>query len=94
MTNANSSPIGRRRERNHRQTSARIVGQPNKGHAGLVQDAAATLCNSEPKSKVRATLRKKTAAARAQGFKELLESAPLDGIDIERSRDFGRDFPS
>ena len=93
MTKTNSSPIGQRRERNHRQVSARIERQSQKGHAGLVRDVVAPLGNSEPESEVRDTQRQKTVATRARGFKKLLASAPLEGIDLKRSRDTGRDIP-
>lgn len=30
--------------------------------------------------------------ARQTGFKEFLASAPLEGVDLERNRDYGRDI--
>ena len=93
MTKTNSSPISRHRERDNRQASARIGRQSQKGHAGLVRDVPAAPGNSVPESEERDTQRKKTVATRARGFKKLLASAPLEGIDLERSRDSGRDIP-
>ena len=93
MTKSNPSPISPRRERNHRQASARIERQSKKGHAGLTRDVVTGHGNSLPESEASDALDKKTVATRARGFKKLLASAPLEGIDLERSRESGRDIP-
>jgi hypothetical protein len=40
---------------------------------------------------MRALLRKRFAAKQPNGLKALLAAAPLDGIDLTREQDFGRD---
>jgi len=42
-------------------------------------------------SEARALLRERFGAGKAKGLKALLASAPLEGIELERDRDFGRD---
>ena len=37
-------------------------------------------------------LRERFGRRAAGGFKELLASCPLEGVDLERSRDFGGDI--
>jgi len=41
---------------------------------------------------VRALLRGRFGTAKPTGFKALLAAAPLEGIDLTRGRDLGRDF--
>ena len=36
-------------------------------------------------------LRERFASPAPRGFKELLASCPLEGVDLARPRDFGRD---
>jgi hypothetical protein len=43
------------------------------------------------RSEVRALLRDRFATGSTTGLKALLAAAPLEGIDLERDRDFGRD---
>ena len=43
-------------------------------------------------SRLIAALRARFAAPAARGFKELLVSCPLEGVDLTRPRDFGRDI--
>ena len=42
-------------------------------------------------SRLIVALRARFAAPAARGFKELLASCPLEGVDLRRPRDFGRD---
>ena len=43
-------------------------------------------------SRLIAALRERFASPTARGFKELLASCPLEGVDLARPRDFGRDI--
>ena len=43
-------------------------------------------------SRLIAALRDRFASPAPRGFKELLASCPLEGVDLERSRDPGRDI--
>lgn len=58
--------------------------------AFLVRAVAAALADPEHAAEARALLRGRFAPAPTRSLKDLLASAPLDGIELERSRDTGR----
>ncbi len=91
MTNTNPSPVTKWRRRRQRQGFVRVEIQVRKEDASLVRDVATALVDPEQEAETRAFLREKITALRPGGLKALLASAPLDGIDLERSRDVGRD---
>lgn len=59
--------------------------------AALLREVAAALADPEQATRTRIVLSELFAVRRARGFKELLAAAPLEGVDLERSRDTGRD---
>jgi len=69
----------------------RLEIQVRKEDAALVRDVATALGDPERETETRAVLRERIATPRHGGLKALLTSAPLEGIDLERPRDFGRD---
>lgn len=91
MTNTDPSPVTKWRRRRQRQGFVRVEIQIRKEDASLVRDVATALVDPERETETRAILREKIAAPRSGGLKALLASAPLDGIDLERPRDVGRD---
>ncbi|MBC7152906.1 MAG: hypothetical protein H5U22_26405 [Rhizobium sp.] len=91
MNNTDPSPVTQWRKRRQRQGFVRVEVQVRKDDAALVRDVATALGDPEREAETRAILREKIAAHRVGGFKALLASAPLEGIDLERQRDFGRD---
>ena len=91
MANTHPSPVTKWRKRRQRQGFVRVEIQVRKEDASLVRDVATALVDPERETETRAILREKFAAPHTGGLKALLASAPLDGIDLERSRDFGRD---
>lgn len=91
MTSTDLSPVTKWRKRRQRQGFVRVEIQIRKEDASLVRDVATALVDPEREAETRAILREKIAAPRPGGLKALLTSAPLDGIDLERSRDVGRD---
>ena len=91
MTSANPSPVTKWRKRRQRQGFVRVEVQVRKEDASLVRDVATALIDPEREIKARAILREKIAMPPSGGLKALLASAPLEGIDLERSREFGRD---
>ena len=93
MANTSPSSVTRWRKRRRRQGFVRVEIQVRKEDAALVRDVAAALVDPERETETRAILREKVATSRSGGLKALLASAPLEGIDLERSRDFGRDTP-
>jgi len=91
VSNTDPSPVTQWRKRRQRQGFVRVEVQVRKDDVALVRDVATALGDPECEAETRAILREKIAAHRAGGFKALLASAPLEGIDLERPRDFGRD---
>ena len=57
----------------------------------LIRSVANALRDPDRDAATRALLRDRFGAPRPRGFKELLAACPLDGVDLERPRDLGRD---
>ena len=91
MTNTDPSPVTAWRKRRQRQGFVRVEVQVRKEDASLVRDVVTALGDPERETETRAILREKIATPRAGGLKALLEDAPLEGIDLGRRRDLGRD---
>ena len=91
MTSTEPSPVTQWRKRRQRQGFVRVEIQVRKEDAALVRDVASALVDPERAAKTRTILREKIAAPRSRGLKALLASVPLEGVDLERQRDFGRD---
>ncbi|MDE0540445.1 MAG: hypothetical protein OXH94_17155 [Rhodospirillales bacterium] len=91
MTPTEPSPVTRWRKRRRRQGFVRVEIQVRKEDAPLVREIATALADPGRETETRAILREKIATARTGGLKALLAAAPLEGIDLERPRDFGRD---
>ena len=91
MATTDPSPVTRWRKRRQRQGFVRVEIQVRKEDATLMRDVATALVDPERETETRSILREKIAAPRSGGLKALLASAPLEGIDLERPRDFGRD---
>jgi hypothetical protein len=49
------------------------------------------LSNPEQEQRARALLREYFGSRQTEGLKALLAAAPLEGIDLSRTPDFGRD---
>ncbi len=60
--------------------------------AGLIEAVAASLADPGTAPMIRAMLGPRFAFTPTYGLKDLLARAPLDGIDLDRSRDHGRDI--
>ena len=58
----------------------------------LVRAVAAALRDPERGGSARALLRERFGAPAVRGFKDLLASCPLEGLNLGRPRDFGRDI--
>ncbi|MCY3879860.1 MAG: hypothetical protein OXF74_11865 [Rhodobacteraceae bacterium] len=91
MPNPDPSPVTRWRVRQRRLGFVRIEIQVRKDDVALVRNVARALVDPQREANTRATLREKIAGPRPGGIKELLASAPLEGIPLERPRDLGRD---
>jgi len=91
MNNTDPSPVTQWRKRRQRQGFVRVEVQVRKEDAALVRDVATALGDPERETETRAILRERIATPRTVGLKALLASAPLEGIDLDRPRDFGRE---
>ena len=90
MANIDPSPVTQWRKRRQMKGYVRVEVQVRKDDAALVRNVAKALLDPDRESETRAVLREKITASRPGGIKELLASAPLEGIDLERPLDFGR----
>ncbi len=91
MANTDPSPVTAWRQRRQRQGFVRVEVQVRREDAGLVRDVASALGDPSREAETRAILRERVSQVRAGGLKALLAAAPLDGIDLDRPRDFGRE---
>lgn len=90
MAKTRRSPLASYRRRRKRQGIVRVEVQVRKEDAALVRSVARALVDPERVDEARTLLRTRFAAPEAKGLKALLAEAPLEGIEIERSRDTGR----
>jgi hypothetical protein len=74
-----------------RQGVVRVEVHVRKDDAALVRGVVKALGDPERETETRALLRERFGAGRAAGLKALLAAAPLEGIDLARGRDIGRD---
>jgi len=80
------------RDRLKREGMVRVEVHVREQDAPLIRGAAKALSDPELEGEARAVLREHFAAGPAKGFKRLLAAAPLEGIDLSRDRDAGRDL--
>jgi len=85
------SPLASHRARMARQGFVRVEVKVRREDAALLRGVAAALADPARQAQARALLRQRFAQPPAVSPKAVLASAPLDGIDLERERDFGRD---
>jgi hypothetical protein len=85
------SSVAIHRARKARQGFVRVEVNVRKEDAGLVRRVAAALSDPSRRAEARNLLRRGFAEPPKVSLKALLASAPFDGIDLDRSRDLGRD---
>jgi preprotein translocase subunit SecD len=76
----------RLRSRGLQRVEVRVRGED----APLVRAVAAALTDPDQASEARALLRRRFGPEPTRSLKDLLADAPLDDIDLSRSRDSGR----
>lgn len=91
MIKAQRKAIGRFRKRLKRQGLARVELKVRKDDAVLVRNVVRALLSPEQEQTARAILREHFGSRQGEGLKALLAAAPLEGLDLNRERDFGRD---
>ena len=79
------------RKRLKQQGMARLEVKVRKDDAPLVRNVVRALASPEQEQTARALLREHFGSRHAGGLKALLAAAPLEGINLSRGRDFGRD---
>jgi hypothetical protein len=91
MVKAQYKAVNRFRKRLKRQGMARVEVNVRKDDAVLVRNVVRALASPEQEQTARALLREHFGGRQAEGLKALLAAAPLEGLDLSRERDFGRD---
>jgi plasmid stability protein len=91
MTVDTKSSVAMHRARKERQGFVRVEVSVRKEDASLVRRVAAALSDPSRQAEARKLLRQRFAQPPKVNLKALLASAPLDGIDLNRERDLGRD---
>ena len=90
MAKAKSS-LATHRARMERQGFVRVEVNVRKEDASLVRRVASALSDPARQAEARALLRRRFVEPSHVSLKALLASAPLDGIELDRSPDPGRD---
>jgi hypothetical protein len=91
MSSAQRKRLAAHRRRLKRRGVVRVEVRVRKQDAALVRGVADALSDPARETEARALLRERFGAAKAKGLKALLAAAPLEGIDLTRERDLGRD---
>jgi len=91
MAGRTRSPIARHRAKKARRGFVRLEVNVRREDAPLLRRVAGALADPTRQAAARILLRQRFAAPARVSLKALLASAPLEGIDLERSRDAGRD---
>lgn len=91
MTTSQVRAVARHRERLERRGIVRLEVQVRKEDVPLLRGVVGALADPAREGEARALLRERFAPRPPVDLKALLASAPLDGIDLERRDDLGRD---
>ena len=91
MPNPKKTAVATYRRRMKRQGVVRVEVHVRKEDAQLVRGVAKALGDPEREEEARALLREQFTASKPVGLKALLAEAPLEGIDLTRDSDLGRD---
>jgi hypothetical protein len=91
MPSTKRSALTAYRRRLKRHGVIRLEVHVRKSDAPLVRGVVQALGDPEREAEARALLRERFGTGKPTGLKALLAAAPLEGIDIARERDFGRD---
>jgi len=91
MASTQRKALSTYRRRLKRRGVVRLEVHVSKDDAALVRGVVKALADPERENEARALLRERFGAGKAKGLKALLASAPLEGIDLSRDPDCGRD---
>ncbi len=91
MSSRTKSSLASHRARMARRGFVRVEVNVRKDDASLVRHVAAALSDPTRQGAARMLLRQRFVEPPEVSLKALLASAPLDGINLDRSADFGRE---
>jgi hypothetical protein len=91
MQASQKKAVSAHRRRLKRRGIARVEVRIRKDDVALLRSVVAALADPDRGEETRSLLRDRFGARRAEGLKALLAAAPLEGIEIVRDRDRGRD---
>jgi hypothetical protein len=91
MASTHRKALSSYRHRLKRRGVIRLEVHVRKDDAALVRGIVRVLQDPERGGEARALLREHFGVGKAEGLKALLASAPLEGINLGRERDSGRD---
>jgi len=91
MVRKTKSSLAKHRARMERRGFVRVEVNVCKEDASLVRRVASALSDPSRQAEACMLLRQRFVGPPKVSLKTLLASAPLDGIDLDRIRDFGRD---
>lgn len=91
MASTQQKALSSYRRRLKRRGVVRLEVRVRKDDAPLVRGVVKALSDPRREHETRALLREQFGAGKAEGLKALLAAAPLEGIDLSRDRDLGRD---
>jgi len=92
LVKAQRKAINNFRKRLKQRGMARLEVNVRRDDAALVRNVVRALSSPEQEQRARDLLRQHFGSGHREGLKALLAAAPLEGIDLGRERDFGRDL--
>jgi hypothetical protein len=91
MSSTQKKALSSYRRRQKQRGVMRLEINIRKADADLIRGVAKALSDPARATEARTLLRERFGAVQAKGLKALLAAAPLEGIDLNRERDLGRD---
>jgi hypothetical protein len=92
MHSSGKTHVAAHRKRLKERGLARVELRAPQEDAQLLREVAAALADPARATQTRRVLREQVSPYTGMSFKELLAAAPLEGVDLERSRDAARDI--
>lgn len=94
MAKSQRNALSAHRRRLKRRGIARLELRVRRDDVALVRGVVEALSDPAREGETRALLRERFGGGHAKSFKAMLAEAPLEGIDLTRQIDFGRDIES
>ncbi|MGI9250544.1 MAG: hypothetical protein ACR2PR_05045 [Pseudohongiellaceae bacterium] len=91
MTDTRNSPMNANGKHIKPQSLVRVEVEVRKGHESLMHDVADVLGDPHQEATLRDVLRNLKASRKTKNLKTLLTAVSLEGIELDRPRDFGRE---